>query len=219
MIVPVFEVSRMPIVSMKRMHAPLVAQLHRISIRTGLTAWLGQRFCEQLYLGMAQTPYSFVLVYEDPQGAPLGFICCANNTSKMYRHVLMRRFFPLLWSAMGKLLRPSVLRSIWTSVRRPKTFMSGDYADWHLPEAELISIGVSPEAQGRHIGSELVAAAFQRLRQLGCDRVRVYTSGDNEQATIFYQKRGFKFLGTRPYHSGPIRVFVADLPEANSAKT
>ncbi len=203
----------MPIVTMRREHAQGVAQLHCHSIRTGLTAWLGPRFCKQLYLGLADTPYSFVLVYEDDGHVPLGFICCACNTTKMYRHVLRHRFFALLMSAIGKLLRPSVLRCVWLAIRRPQAFTSGELAVFDLPEAELVSIGVSPESQGRKIGTQLVETAFARFREMGCNRVRVWTSEDNDQATAFYRKRGFRLLGESRHHTGGIRLFLADLRE------
>jgi ribosomal protein S18 acetylase RimI-like enzyme len=203
----------MPIVPMTRDHAPQVANLHRQSIRTGLTAWLGQRFCEKLYWGLANTPYSFVLVYEDEQKHPLGFVCATTNTSRMYRHVLTRRFISLAFTALGKLLRPSTISRVWKSISRPKTFTSGDFSDLHLPEEEIVSIGVTPEAQGKKIGTQLIEAAFQRFRDQGRFRVRVWTTEDNEQATAFYQRRGFKLVATGQHHSGGIRIFIADLRE------
>lgn len=207
----------MAIIPMTTAQTSAVAKLHRKSIKTGLTAWLGQRFCETLYCAIAKSPYSFVLVYEDEQHHLLGFICCATNTSKMYKSVIMRHFFPLLLSAMAKFFKPLVIKQALKSVKRPKMFKGGDFSEWELPEAEVVSIGVSPDAQGRQIGTNLIQAAFGRFRSLGYDKVRVWTSEDNEQATAFYQKQGFKFLGMRQYHSGGICVFVADLNKQDQA--
>ncbi len=191
--------------------APAVARLHCNSIKTGLTTSLGQRFCERLYWGMARTPYSFVLVYQDEQERPLGFICCATNTSRMYRSILQRRFISLIASALTRFVRWSVIKSAWRAIGRPKAFKTGDFASWDLPEAELVSIGVSPEAQGKRVGTQLVEVALTRLAEMGCERVRVWTIEENEQATAFYQKRGFKLLGLRQHHGGNIRVFATDL--------
>jgi len=201
----------MAIIPMTTAQASAVAKLHRKSIKTGLTAWLGQRFCEKLYCAMAKSPYSFVLVYEDAQYHPLGFICCATNTSKMYRTVIVKNFFPLLFSAAVKFFRPSVIKRALKAIKRPKTFKTGDFSKWDLPEAEVVSIGVNPDAQGRQIGTKLVQAAFKHFKSLGHNKVRVWTSENNEQATAFYQKQGFKFLGMRQHHTGGICVFVADL--------
>lgn len=205
----------MAILSMAPAQASAVAKLHCESIKTGLTARLGQRFCETLYRGIAESPYGFVLVYEDEQHHLLGFICCATNTSKMYKSVVVRRFFPLMLSATAKFFRVSVIKQALKSVKRPKMFKTGDFSDWDLPEAEFVSIGVSPNAQGKQIGTNLVQAAFERFRRLGYNKVRVWTSEDNKQASAFYQKQGFKFLGVRQYHSGGIHVFVAELNKQN----
>lgn len=196
---------------MGKAHVSAVAKLHRNSIKTGLTAWLGQRFCEQLYLAMGSNPYSFVLVCENEQHRPLGFICCATNTSKMYKSIILRYFFPLMLSAITKLLRPAVIKRALISIRRPKTFRTKDFSEWKLPEAEVVSIAVDPDAQGRQIGTNLIRAAFDQFRNLGHDKVRVWTSEDNEQAAAFYQKQGFELLGMRQHHTGGIYVFVADL--------
>jgi len=201
----------MGIIEITKAHVSTVAKLHRDSIKTGLTAWLGQRFCERLYWAMGSSPYSFVLVYEDEQRHLLGFICCATNTSKMYRSIILNHFFSLTLSAVSKFLRPSVIKRALTAIKRPKSFKTGDFAEWQLPEAEIVSIGVNPAAQGAHIGTNLIEAAFDRLRKLGHHKVRVWTSEDNEQATSFYQKQGFKLLGMRQHHTGGIYVFIADL--------
>ena len=201
----------MCIVEMTKAHAPAVAKLHRNSIKIGLIARLGQRFCETLYWAAANSPYSFVLVYEDEQHQPLGFICCATNTSKMYKNVILRHFFPLLLSAMVQLFRPLVIRQILSAIKRPKTFKTRDFSELELPEAEIFSVAVRPDAQGKGIGTKLIQAAFARFRNLGHDKVRAWTIIEKKQATAFYQKRGFKLLGLRQHHSGGIYVFVAEL--------
>lgn len=95
-------------------------------------------------------------------------------------------FFPLTLSAISKLFRLSVIKEALKAVSRPKRFKTGDFSEWELPEAEVVSIGVSPDAQGKHIGTKLVHAAFDQFRSLGYDKVRVWTSEDNEQAAAFY---------------------------------
>lgn len=197
---------------MKKSHVLTVARLQRESIQVGLTAYLGQRFCERLYWGLATTRYSFVLVYEE-QGQVLGFVCGATDTRKMYRSLIARRFVSLTLAAFTRLMRPSVLRKAWISIRRPKRFTRGDFAEWNLPEAELISIALDPAAQGKRIGTQLVGALFRRLRKAGCDRVRVWTSEENDRAVKFYQKHGFQWLGMRPHHTVPIHILVCDIPD------
>ena len=207
----------MPIVKMSRHHASYVARLHCDSIPGGLTRWLGQRFCEKLYWAMACTPYSFVLVHEDQQHNPLGFICCATNTSKMYKTIVFRHFFALSFSSIMKFLDPSVIKQVLTSINRPRKFKAGDLSKLDLPEAEVVSIAVSPKAQGKHIGTNLLQAALEHFKSMGHQRIRVWTTEDNEQALAFYQKHGFKLLGCSQHHTGGIRVFVIDLSDPDES--
>ena len=201
----------MGVVEMTKIHVPAVVKMHRDNVKTGLTAWLGQRFCKYLYRGINSTPYSFVLVYEDEQHQPLGFICCTTNISKMYKAIIIRYFLPMTLSAISKFLKPSVIKRSLTAVKRPRTFKTGNYSKWELPEAEVIYFGISPNTQDYHIGTELIQAAFERLRKLGCDKVRAWAREDNKQATTFYQKHGFKLLGMQQYDRGNICVLVANL--------
>lgn len=201
----------MRIVEMTKAHLSPVVKMHRDNIKTGLTAWLGQRFCEHLLWGIRSTPYSFLLVYEDRLHQPLGYICCTTNISKMYKRIILQHFFPMALSAITKLIRPSIFKRALTAVVRPKTFKQGNYSQWHLPDAELIAMGVHPDAQNKGIGTKLIQGAFDQFKSLGTDRVRTWTREDNEQATAFYQKQGFKLLGMRQHHTGGIYVFVADL--------
>lgn len=205
----------MGIVSMATSHAPAVAKLHRLSIQTGLTAWLGQTFCERYYKALAGTPHSFVLVYVDEAGCVLGFVCGATDTAKAYRHILRRRLLPLAFAAIGKLMRPSVWKKIWTAVRRPTQFRESESPATELPAAEVVSLGVDPAAQGKRIGSQLVAAVLDRFRKEGVSRCLLWTSDDNTAAQAFHQRQGFTRVGIREHHSGPIHVFVADFAESS----
>ncbi len=205
----------MRIVEMTKAHLSPVVKMHRDNIKTGLTAWLGQHFCEHLLWGIRSTPYSFLLVYEDRQHQPLGYICCTTNISKMYKRIILQHFFPMALSAITKLIRPSIFKRALTAVIRPKTFKQGNYSQWHLPDAELIAMSVHPDAQNKGIGTKLIQGAFDRFKSLGTDRVRAWIRDDNPKATAFYQKRGFKLLGTQPYEMGKINVLVADLNKQN----
>lgn len=204
----------MYIVEMTKSHLPVVVKMHRDNVNTGLTAYLGQRFCEYLYWGINSTSYSFILVYENEQHQPLGFICCTTNISKMYKIIIMRYFLPMMLSAVGEFLRLSIIKRSLTAVKRPKTFKTGYYSKWELPEAEVIYLVISSHHSDL-IGTKLLEAAFNRLRNMGCDKVRAWTREDNKQTTEFYQKHGFELLGMRQYETGKVCVLVADLKKLN----
>ena len=63
-------------------------------------------------------------------------------------------------------------------------------------EAELVTLdAVEP---GRGIGTQLIGALTERLRQRGVRRLWVTTTNDNLGALAFYQKRGFRLQRLRP---------------------
>lgn len=73
----------------------------------------------------------------------------------------------------------------------------------------VITIDVLPEGRRRGIGSTLLEAAEQRLRNSRCDRVRLETSVDNSAAQKFYERHGYAVAKTIPeYYSNGADAFV-----------
>jgi GNAT superfamily N-acetyltransferase len=62
-------------------------------------------------------------------------------------------------------------------------------------EAELVSLDAVQPGQG--VGTRLLAALMERLRQQGLRRLWVTTTNDNLAALAFYQKRGFSLQRLR----------------------
>jgi len=59
------------------------------------------------------------------------------------------------------------------------------------PSAMIDELIVTNESQGKGIGKQLVLAAIERCRQLGCCEVEVSTEQTNLKARRFYRKCGF----------------------------
>ena len=59
------------------------------------------------------------------------------------------------------------------------------------PSAMIDELVVTAEYQGKGIGRQLVLAAIERCRQLGCCEVEVSTEQPNLKARRFYRKCGF----------------------------
>ena len=73
----------------------------------------------------------------------------------------------------------------------------------------IITIDVLPEGRRGGIGSSLLDAAEQRLRNFHCDRVRLETAVDNIAAQKFYQRQGYAVTKTIPgYYSNGADAFV-----------
>jgi ribosomal protein S18 acetylase RimI-like enzyme len=62
----------------------------------------------------------------------------------------------------------------------------------------IITIDVMPQAQGRNLGSMLLAAAEEELRKAPCSFVTLEVAVDNERALRFYKKHGYSVLKALP---------------------
>ena len=70
--------------------------------------------------------------------------------------------------------------------------------------AELWSIGVRPDRQGRGLGRQLVRAGVERVRVLGVPDVGLSVNGRNEGALGLYESEGFVRTRTRERWSRPV---------------
>jgi GNAT superfamily N-acetyltransferase len=70
------------------------------------------------------------------------------------------------------------------------------------PSALIDELVVAKEYQGKGVGKQLVLAAVEKCKQLGCCEVEVSTETTNAKARKFYKKCGFTERGT---------LFEADL--------
>jgi GNAT superfamily N-acetyltransferase len=64
------------------------------------------------------------------------------------------------------------------------------------PSALIDELVVAKEYQGKGVGKQLVLAAIEKCKQLGCCEVEVSTERTNVKARKFYKKCGFNERGT-----------------------
>ncbi|MCW1954750.1 ribosomal protein S18-alanine N-acetyltransferase [uncultured Lentibacter sp.] len=73
-----------------------------------------------------------------------------------------------------------------------------------LDEAELLSIAVAPEAQGRGIGRALLGALVTRLAARHVTQLFLEVAEDNAPARALYAQAGFEEVGRRRgYYTRP----------------
>jgi ribosomal-protein-alanine N-acetyltransferase len=71
-------------------------------------------------------------------------------------------------------------------------------------DAELLNLAVTPGQQRRGVGSALVRAGVERLREKGARRVWLEVRESNHGAREFYRRIGFVQQGRRPdYYNDP----------------
>ncbi|MSP14746.1 MAG: GNAT family N-acetyltransferase [Chloroflexi bacterium] len=65
---------------------------------------------------------------------------------------------------------------------------------YHVTGYELEVVTLHAAQPGHGLGSALLEAARETARQLGCQRLWLITTNDNEPATRFYQRRGMHLV-------------------------
>ena len=73
---------------------------------------------------------------------------------------------------------------------------------------EVETLAVAPDAQGRGVGTRLLAFAELRARELGLPEVRLYTNEAMTENLEYYPRRGFREVERATRH-GFRRVFYA----------
>lgn len=79
--------------------------------------------------------------------------------------------------------------------------------------AQVMTIGVDPDAQRRGLGSALLEALVRRARDLGAEAILLEVRVDNEPALALYRRHGFELLGRRRryYQPGDVDAFTMRL--------
>ncbi|MBW6536760.1 MAG: GNAT family N-acetyltransferase [Mariniphaga sp.] len=89
------------------------------------------------------------------------------------------------------LKNPALLKPLWKTFRELAHSVSENKNEPDIPETELLSISVSPEARQGGIGSRLLAALEQALKNRGINQYKVIAGQKLEGANKFYRKNGF----------------------------
>ncbi|MBI4677379.1 MAG: ribosomal protein S18-alanine N-acetyltransferase [Elusimicrobia bacterium] len=80
------------------------------------------------------------------------------------------------------------------------------------PGAEITSIVIRRESQGRGLGRALLAHVMEEARSLGCGRLSLEVSASNAAALALYASAGFKAVGRRPkYYDDGADAVLMDL--------
>jgi ribosomal protein S18 acetylase RimI-like enzyme len=180
--------------------APAVATLHAERIGEGFLVTLGPRFLRRLYRRIALSPHAVLLVADSGERI-VGFVAAATSTRRLYGEFLRRDALPA-----GLAAAPTVLRApgrVW------ETFRYGNAREDNLPAAEILSIAVAANAEGRGIGSALLGAVQEELTRLGAAQARVVTAVGNDAAVAMYERAGFQRRSRTEVHAGvPQEVLV-----------
>jgi ribosomal protein S18 acetylase RimI-like enzyme len=193
------------ITALSKGDAVAAAALHQSMIPTSFLSSLGMTFSRRLYASLLASPHAFGYACKQPDGRMLGFIACTESTSRVYRSSLGRHGIWLAISLLPQLWRISVIRRCWETLRYPKEIGQD------LPEAEVLCVAVSREAQGHGIGKQLMQAALDEFQRRGTREVKVAVGASNRTANQYYQHCGFDLAVTRLHHDRPMNIYTVQL--------
>ena len=159
---------------------PRLARLHAGSIDTGFLRRLGPGFLTVLYRALVSWPGATVLVAGDQTA--VGFVAGVENTAAFYRYFARRWGLLAFFAALPRLLRPSVLKRAWESLR---------YGKGEGVAAELLAMAVEPRFRGRGIGRRLGQELIATMNRASITRVKVVVASGNHGAIALYSSLGF----------------------------
>ena len=73
-------------------------------------------------------------------------------------------------------------------------------------QADVLTIGVHPDAQGRGFGAGLLTALLEEAHARGCTEVFLDVRADNDRARTLYERFGFTPVGVRKRYYQPSGV-------------
>lgn len=181
---------------------PAIASLHAKGIETGFISSLGEGVVTALYEAIAedQNSFCFIAIEDDKV---LGFVAFSANLSKLYKFVILKKGFRFGFILAKKMFSIQTIKKVWANLFYPKKMKH-----MKLPEAELLSIVVSPECGGKGIAKQLIGAGFEECVNRGIDKVKVLAAADNEPANKLYQKCGFVLVTQINSHGINSKIYV-----------
>lgn len=167
-----------------------ISDIHLKAFEGFFLSELGREFLSTYYNTVRENDRGVLLgCFEDNK--LLGF-CAATTLSEGFnKHLVKSNFFS--FSKIGIFLlfsRPKALFRLLKNFTKsdPSVSDDGEYA-------ELLSIGVSPTAQGKGVGKKLLMALEEYLNEMNVSQLSLTTDFfDNEKTLNFYKGLGYDIM-------------------------
>jgi ribosomal protein S18 acetylase RimI-like enzyme len=189
---------------LQKEHAAQVAQLHITGISTGFISSLGFGFVTSLYEAIAEDKNSFGFVAVEKDKV-LGFVTFSRDLGKLYKFVIFKKGLRFGFILIKKAISLQSIKKIWANIFYPKKMQK-----MNLPDAELLSIVVAAEDQGKGIARQLIEAGLDECRKTGLDKVKVLVAAENKAANQLYRTCGFEHAAQIDSHGIVSNIYVAD---------
>ncbi len=176
-----------------------VVRVHQQAFPGFLMTELGPAFLRAYYQTVMDYSHPILLVYEGSSGALEGFAAGFMNPPQFYKRLKERRWQLAFSAGLHLMLRPARWRRVLAS--RHRAYQLAHQPAEPTATAELASLGVLPQSQGKGIGRQLVLAFLETAQAKGASRVILTTDAQqNDSVNRFYQRLGFQ-LRSQYWHS------------------
>lgn len=171
-----------------------VVELHRRVLGHTLNAQIGSDFLRRLYVATnSSIDNGFCYIFMD-ENRVLGFISFCLDHARLETEIMgSLRFKEKAMIFRSLLCRPWLLPVLL----RQQLFSKYVGRHYSQPYATILTLGVSPDAQGRGIGRKLVDVAREAVRRRGAEELFVDTEETNVQAALFYRNYGFQQVAAK----------------------
>lgn len=176
-----------------------IAKIHKEEIRKGFLSSLPMAFLEKLYSAVVES--DFIVIVEN-DGRVVGFMAGTTDIKKLYSVFLKRYFFHSVIILFFKIFSFFALKKILENLLYPKK-------EQNLPKAELLTVAVKKEFQGKGLAGEILAVFLREMKKREVDVFKVIVGEELKPAIKFYEKSGFKFLKNIALHGNESsRVYI-----------
>lgn len=163
-----------------------VVSVHLSTFQGFFLTFMGRGFLNLMYRSYIEYDNSGVLAAFDGNEL-VGFLAYSGDLSGLYKYMIKKRLVLFAWYSFGAFIKkPSVF------MRLVKAFLKPGESERQEKYVELASIGVSPKAKSKGVGSKLIDTLKAKVNFNKYEYITLETDAvDNEAVNRFYQKNGF----------------------------
>lgn len=168
-----------------------IVRLHMNTFEGFFLTFLGKGFLKQMYKGYIVHKESGLLVAKNESGI-VGVLAYSEDLSSFYKYLIRTKLIFFAWYSLGAIIKkPSAMMRLIRALLKPSESKREE------KYIELSSIGVSPEAKGQNIGSQLIDKLKEQTDLTKFAYINLETDAiDNDRVNHFYVKNGFVLFRT-----------------------
>lgn len=181
-----------------------IAKIHEQEIKNAFLSSLKSNFLCKFYEAIIVSKGSFCFVAKE-KNMIVGFIAGVTNIDDFYRYFFKNYFFVLIPVMLPNFFNFRNIKKIFETILYPKKTKD-------LPKAELLTIAVNVEFQGKGLGNKLLGKFILKMKNKNIHSFKVLV-GKELSAVKFYQKNGFKILHKINIHGKEeSSIFIYKIP-------